>query len=808
MKLPERGLLALVVVAVGVFDVWTVRSSGDPWHWGAKQRDYYNLLIDGWLDGQLAMKVDVPDALLKLRDPYDPQQRPIGLGLHDASFYHGKYYLYFGAAPAVMLMLPFRVLTRTDLPEPVAVIVFVYGGFLASAAVWLRMRRKYFSESGVFTSALCVLALGFAALGPMLLRRPHVWELPIGAGYCFAMLTLLAIFESLHAMRWRGAWFAAAGFFLGLAVASRPTYLAALLLLLMPVIWWWREERRVPWRIALCGLAPLAAVGALMAQHNFLRFENALEFGQNYQFSLDYESKQPHFRPSYAAFNAWRYFFSAAQWSKYYPFIAPAALPPLPAGQGGYDDVYGVFANLPLAWFALVSPFAAWRRTGEERGRLLAWLGAAAVLFAGLAAMMLCFFGSLARYQLEFTPALMLIACVGVLAVERVARGWPRAVRGGIRVGWGGAALGSAAFAVLFSLQVNRLLDERNPAEHRAVARVLNHVPAWIERVVGARPSAWEVEFWLPRASEEHTETLLSVGDPPEVDRVFVRALDAAQVQLGFARTAMPDVVSAPVEFNFLQTHRVRVTLGAFLPPDTHPWFAGASPDGARLASRILRLELDGKIVAQTFRRFDAVSGGRVRVGAKSLGDAAHPRFSGELIATRRVPLEVATLAVPPVASELQGTGDTFSLRVKFPRERSDTRVAPLVVTGRTGLGDLFGVEYLDDARARFVFDHWGSATLRSEPVEIDATAGHDVIVRLPWLAAPTNTRVEQRGDLQVELDGAVVWRQSTMGFLADPEEIALGENPIGGGNWGAAFTGEVIAAHRLDPGPAPRGRE
>lgn len=795
MKSFERVLLLAVALIVLTFDVWTVRSSGDPWKFGKKQSDYYNLLIDGWLDGQLAMKVDVPDALLKLRDPYDPAQRPIGLGLHDASFYHGRYFLYFGAAPAATLMLPFRVLTRTDLPQAVAVIVFVYLGFLASAAVWLRMRRKYFPESGAAVSALCVLALGFASLGPVLLRRPHVWELPIGSAYCFAMLTLLAIFESLHSERRRGTWFAAAGLFLGLAVASRPTYLAALPLLVASVIWWWCEEKRVPWRLALCGLGPLASVGALMALHNFLRFGNPLEFGQNYQFSLDYESKMPHFRPGYLGFNMWRYFFSAAQWAKYFPFISPAALPPLPAGQGGTDDVYGVFTNLPLAWFVLAAPFVAWRRSREERGRLFAWLGSAALLFAGLAAMLLCYFGSLARYQFELTPALMLLACVGVLACEGGVREWPRAVRGGVRVVWMGAAVVSAVFAALFSLQLNRLLPERSLANNLAVARVLNHVPAWIERVTGDRPSALELELWVSRTNEVRTETLLSIGDPPEVDRVFVRTVDAAQVQLGFARAAMPDVVSAPLAFNFLQTHRVRVTLGAFLPPDTHPWFAGASADEARRASRILRLELDGKIVAQTFRRFDAVAGGRVRVGAKSLGDATHPRFSGELIETQWVPVSLAELAVSPAADELPGAGDTFALIVRFPRGQPGPN-APLVVTGRTGQGDLLGVQFLGEARLQFVLDHWGSATLRSEPVSFNVNVLHNLTVRMPWLAAPP-TRVEQRGDLQVELDGVLVWKQSTMGFLADPEEITVGKNPIGGGNWSEVFPGQIFDARR-----------
>ena len=111
MRHAERWLVLALCGMIGWFYVWTVRSSGDPWKFGREQRDYYNLLIDGYLDGQLHMKVDVPAALLALKDPYDPAQRPVGVGLHDASFYKGKYYVYFGAAPMIVLILPFRLLS-------------------------------------------------------------------------------------------------------------------------------------------------------------------------------------------------------------------------------------------------------------------------------------------------------------------------------------------------------------------------------------------------------------------------------------------------------------------------------------------------------------------------------------------------------------------------------------------------------------------------------------------------------------------------------------------------------------------------
>jgi hypothetical protein len=231
------------------------------------------------------------------------------------------------------------------------------------------------------------------------------------------------------------------------------------------------------------------------------------------------------------------------------------------------------------------------------------------------------------------------------------------------------------------------------------------------------------------------------------------------------------------------------------LPPDTHPWFARAAPDEARLAARIVRLELDGKVAVQTFRRFEH-TGGRVRITDKSLGDAAHPRFTGQLIGATHTPVELADLSNALAAARQLSATDTFSLKIVLPKNRTDT-CEPLVVTGRSGQGDMLGVEYVDGAHVRFVFDHWGSALLRSEPVRVDESDAHEITARLPWLVVSESSRVEQRGDLQVEFDGAVAWRQSTMGFRADPEEIALGENPIGGSNVGARFTGEILDSRR-----------
>ncbi|HXQ79978.1 MAG TPA: hypothetical protein VN775_01610, partial [Opitutaceae bacterium] len=87
----------------------------DAWH-------HYEYLVDGFLKGQTSLSVEPAPELLRLRDPYDPSQnRP--WQLWDASLYRGKYYLYFGPTP-VLVMLPWRVVTGHHLPQRLAVAVF------------------------------------------------------------------------------------------------------------------------------------------------------------------------------------------------------------------------------------------------------------------------------------------------------------------------------------------------------------------------------------------------------------------------------------------------------------------------------------------------------------------------------------------------------------------------------------------------------------------------------------------------------------------------------------------------------------
>jgi hypothetical protein len=220
----QRCVLLATAALVVWFYAWTVLTTicNVPRIHGAEP-DYFNLLSHGFLDGHAYMKCEVPDGLIKAEDPYDPAKRPAGVGLHDASYFKGKYYLYFGAAPVVTVFVPFRLLTGCDLPMPYVNWGFVSLGFLASAALFLQVRRRYFPGSRAWLAVVGLLVLAACAMLFAVLRRPSIWELPIAAGYAFAMNGLFFAVHGHFSQRDRLTWWVLAGISFGLAV-GRPVW--------------------------------------------------------------------------------------------------------------------------------------------------------------------------------------------------------------------------------------------------------------------------------------------------------------------------------------------------------------------------------------------------------------------------------------------------------------------------------------------------------------------------------------------------------------------------------------------------------
>ena len=541
----EPAVLACVAAVLLAY-AWL--ASADLWQMGAAEprQAYYNLLVDGFRAGQLHLKTTVPEGLRRLPNPYDPvANEPYRGALHDASYHEGRIYLYFGVTPALVLFLPYAVLTGEYLSHGQAVLIFCGAGFLASTVLLLAVRRRYFPEAREGLVLLGVVALGGVSGVPVLLGRPDVWEVPIACAYAAVMLALLGVWRALHDEVRPVRWLVAASCAYGLAVGARPSVLPGAVILLVPVLWAWRGGRRgAAVRLLVAAVVPLTLCGLGLLAYNHARFGRWTEFGQTYQLAGIEVARHRLFGPGYAATNFRIYFLQPLRWTTDFPFAHGVTVPALPAGHLGVEGAFGALVNLPFLLLA-GGAVVAWRRGGAERARLR-WFGAAvAVLFVTGAGVLLLFAGACDRYQVEFLPALALLAACGLLE-------WERRSRGGALVGVVGGGLLAVSVAVSWcashksgpescTTEGNRLVSEGRFAEaarryevalrvdqdfapaHHGLGLALGNLGRR-EEAVGHHRAALRVKPDFPEARNALGVALLGLGRAAEAEVEFAEA--------------------------------------------------------------------------------------------------------------------------------------------------------------------------------------------------------------------------------------------------------------------------------------------
>jgi len=108
------------------------------------------------------------------------------------------------------------------------------------------------------------------------------------------------------------------------------------------------------------------------------------------------------------------YFSSLAPWTAHFPFVNDIVVPPLPAGTAAVDRPFGILSHALHPACA----GARWPGVGRADGgptsvvcRRPPAAVASGALVLGL------FYGTCTRYQVEFHPALVLLACLGAFGL-------------------------------------------------------------------------------------------------------------------------------------------------------------------------------------------------------------------------------------------------------------------------------------------------------------------------------------------------------------------------------------------------------
>jgi hypothetical protein len=447
----EHKALIAFCALVGAYYLWTIWTSGSPIAFGKDRVDYYNLLSDGFLSGHLHLRVTPDPALLALPNPYDPVANT-GLRIHDLSLYHGRYYLYWGPTPALLLYIPFRLLQLGDLPETLAVFLFAFVGFCFSIACLRALAERFVPGAPRWMLGAAAVALAFGNALPFTLRRASIYEVAITAGLCFSFIALYLLITGLRDGVRLGR-LAGASLMVGLAVSSRPPMIIwALGLTVVAVVLWRRMPSRQTRRQTTAALlGPVVGVGILMMLYNALRFGSPTDFGQSYMLSgFDPATKQGN-KLGYVPPGTWYYLLARPHLTLGFPFVhlvpSPLSYPfKPPVEYDGVEPVSGLLPSMPFVAFALVAPLVL---RGMAR-RVVLGLIAIALLIMVMVSFAL--WGATMRYEVDFASTLLIVAALGWFAWATRLRGVRRRLltAGGVLlIGWGvacGAAFGITGY--------------------------------------------------------------------------------------------------------------------------------------------------------------------------------------------------------------------------------------------------------------------------------------------------------------------------------------------------------------------------
>jgi hypothetical protein len=748
---------------------------------------YYNLLIKGFRSGHLSLQVEVPAGVLKLKDPYDPRQNA-PFGMHDVSYFKGKFYLYFGAAPAVALYWPFAAATGHFLEDRQAVFLFASAEFLFGSFLLLAISRRYFPAIGVLAEVGGILAMGFATMVPVLLRRQEVYEVAVSSASAFFAASLFCFYKSLHSERGL-RWIFAASLAYGFAIGSRPTYLFGSVFLLFPALF---GHGLIARRVANA-CAAIVPVGALLAgilAYNYLRFENPFEFGHNFAFSGADETKNTQFSLAFVWFNFRAYLLAPAHLSAYFPFVRVPALGTAPVGYAGVEDPYGIFPNIPFTLLVIAAPLA-WK--GRPLLRLFS-LGVGASALA-VAAVIFTFQFAANRYMVDFLPGFVILAVIGFWGLSGLLSGTAGRFA---RLACWVLIVWSALFNLFAAFRHNEFLRISNPATFRRLVHAFDYPRYAVDRLVGRTYGPLELTVTFPAGKVGKLEPLVVTGSNFLSDYLYVYYNTRDSIRVGFEHTSYGGPVSEIIPMDFGQVHHVLVDMPSLYPPIGDPYFDGLPADVVENFAEHLRIAVDGRVVIDTAQQFYPAFGLSPAVGSTASDQAAFGRlFSGKILGVRTIRKDWR----PTPQARLLGP---LLIKLEFPSQ-GGTAHEPLVSSGYAGRGDVLSVAYPDSGHAIFSLDHWGAGGPTSGPVPIKPGTPETLEVSFGSffpaserpLEIPEAKWTDVASKLTISLDGTKVFEVRTPFYAAPADTIVVGRNAIGASGCVAEFGGRILSVGR-----------
>jgi hypothetical protein len=412
----RRFYIALSALNAAIILIYLWFGSDGLWKTMPNETNYIDLQANAFAKGQLELDVQPDPALLAFTDEslYEPENR-IGIPvLWDATLYNGKYYLYWGPAPA-LLLTPVKFIHKEDIGDKLLSLIYLTGALLFLNLILLAVWRRYFPAVPRWAVLAAVAFAGLVNPMPYVMVEGRIYEAAIIAAQFFLVGGFYFLLPALDQPT--NSRLALAGTFFALSIGSRTTILPAIgLLSIIFLVWAVQTQRRRLIPILFSFTVPLVVGGALYASYNYARFDSLTEFGYRYQLTSYnlYEKIGETFAIEYLPPNLYKTLLNPLERRDTFPHIFPTRWSG-PERLTNYhpkmyltytENITGILISSPFALLALL----AFVKPRKDMRWILASLAAAflAVFFT-----LQAFFFVAMRYMLDAVPTLALLAAIG-----------------------------------------------------------------------------------------------------------------------------------------------------------------------------------------------------------------------------------------------------------------------------------------------------------------------------------------------------------------------------------------------------------
>lgn len=336
--------IKIIIVCIGTILACTLPMSLSP-EWNGEYSGYknqYEILADSIIEGHINFDYEVDEKLLNMENPYDPVARTqLGVTEHwDTAFYNGKYYMYFGVVPVILVFIPYKLLTGMGLTTYHAtqlfVALFIIGIFYLFNLLVKKLNKNLSLSAYLFLSVALSVACVWWSIG-----FPALYCTATSSGLCFQVWSLIFFIKAVYfeEKENKQILYATLGSLFGALIFGCRPPMGFFNILVLPMLIDYLKKRKFNFKL-LIPISMYLIVGVALMYYNYIRFDNPFEFGQAYQLT---SADQSGYVNMFSRLNLLDYLNSL-----YFHFIQ------IPTDSFTLNDsIFGLITCNPSVWFII-----------------------------------------------------------------------------------------------------------------------------------------------------------------------------------------------------------------------------------------------------------------------------------------------------------------------------------------------------------------------------------------------------------------------------------------------------------------------